>query len=309
MNKYAKSILNSKFCNVCPRKCNIDRANGVGFCGAKDKAVISKIMIHNWEEPFLTNSCSTNRDEKHGSGAIFFSGCNLKCVYCQNYEISSKICGKEVTDYELAEIFKLLESKNVCNINLVTPTHFVKQIIGALSIYKPKIPIVYNSSGYETIETIKALEGLVDIYLFDFKYINQNTAKDYSNAINYPEICKNALLEAKKQVKNEVFDGNIMQKGIVIRHLLLPGESQIAILILNFIKDNLGKNSYVSLLNQYAPFGKAKSIAKLNKRPTDLEYKRVVNFAKSLDMPNIFLQDKTSANDEFVPDFSVFCDF
>ena len=272
-------------------------------------AQVSKIMVHNWEEPFLTNSCSTNPREHHGSGAIFFSSCNLRCVYCQNYSISQTTCGQNVSSDQLIEIFKKLESQNVCNINLVTPTHFVKQIISALTKYKPKVPVVYNTSGYETAETIKALRGLVDIFLFDFKYASSDKSSEYSHAPAYVKNCKIALCEAKKQQKNDIFEGGIMKSGVVVRHLLLPGCSSDAIEILNYLHDTYGKNKNISLLNQFTPCGEANAIPSLNHRPKPIEYKRVVSYAKTLDMPNIFIQDESSATEEFIPDFSTFCDF
>lgn len=307
MNKFAKEIIISQNCNACPRKCNVNRQISAGFCGAKDIAQVSKVMVHLWEEPFLTNICGP-LGEKRGSGAIFFSGCNLKCIYCQNHQISSVCSGKQTTATELADIFKQLEKQNVCNINLVTPTHFVKQIIEALNIYRPKIPIVYNTSGYENPETILALEYYIDIFLFDFKYFSSQKAKEYSSALNYPEVCKKALLEARKIVTDK-FENGIMQKGLVVRHLLLPDNSTDGIEILKWINSNLGKNTFVSLLNQYVPEGHATTHPVLKNKPKKLEYTRLVAFAKKLDMPNVFIQDSTSASECFIPDFNTFCDF
>ena len=307
MNKYAKHILNAKLCNVCPRKCNVDRTTQKGFCGAPNYAVISKIMVHNFEEPIISNIFEGEETSgKKGCGAIFFSGCNLKCIYCQNYEISSECNGKKLTSAELAEEIKKLEAKNVACIDLVTPTHFVKQIIEALEIYKPKIPIVYNTSGYETPETIKALSGYVDIFLFDFKYYSPSVAKEYSAAINYPEICKIALLEVKNTLKTDIFDGKLLKRGIIIRHLLLPNCAKDGVKVLDYICKNLGKNTIVSLLNQYVPMGKAINHPVLKNRPTKLEYKLLVSHAKTLDMPNVFIQDEESASCVYTPDFSCF---
>ncbi|MBO4570281.1 MAG: radical SAM protein [Clostridia bacterium] len=304
MNSYAENLINSVRCNACPRKCNVDRNKGVGYCGATNEMRIAKVMVHNWEEPFLTNCENSDKNAPHGCGAIFFSNCNLKCVYCQNYEISNANVGKVVTPKELAKIFKELEDKNVCNIDLVTPTHFVRGVIEALNIYKPKIPIVYNTSGYENKETILALDGLVDIFLFDFKYMSETNALKYSNAKNYPEICKTALLTAKSYLKEDIFENGLMKKGIIVRHLLLPNASQDGIEILDFINKNLGKNTYVSLLNQYIPLHKASLYPEINKRPKALEYKRLITHAKELNMPNVFLQDEASASETFIPDFS-----
>ncbi|MBQ7452746.1 MAG: radical SAM protein [Clostridia bacterium] len=266
--------------------------------------MVSKVMIHYYEEPMLENIFDgVETGGNKGCGAIFFSGCNLKCIYCQNYKISGACEGKETSPEELANIFKDLESQNVASIDLVTPTHFAKQIIEALSIYKPKIPIVWNTSGYENAETIKALDGLVDIYLFDFKYITPSIAKELSSAEDYPQICKNALLEAKKQLKNDIFEDGLLKKGIIIRHLLLPSLAKDGIKILDYIHDNLGKDSIVSLLSQYVPEGKAKNHFILKNKPTKLEYKALVAHANKLKMPNVYVQDFSSASENYIPDF------
>ena len=305
MNKYAKEILNSQLCNICPRKCNVNRNTTRGFCGAPNVAVVSKIMVHNYEEPIISNIFEDKSTSgKKGCGAIFFSGCNLKCIYCQNYEISSVCKGKTLTSAELASEIKKLEEKNVACIDLITPTHFVKQIIEALNIYKPKIPVVYNTSGYETPETIKALNDYVDIFLFDFKYISPNLAREYSCAVDYPEICKKALIEAKKWLKNDIFEGGLLKRGIIIRYLLLPNTAKDGKHVLDFIYKNLGQNTIVSLLNQYVPMGKAIFHPVLKNRPTKLEYKILINHAKKLDMPNVFIQDEDSASASYTPDFS-----
>lgn len=310
MNKYAQHIINSETCNACPRRCDVNRKSKLGFCGAPEKIWIAKIMVHNWEEPYLTNCSNNNKQQRHGSGAIFFSQCNLKCVYCQNNEISNHLCGKQLTPKQLANIFKKLEKQNVCNINLVTPTHYVKQIIQALEIYKPKIPIIYNTSGYENKETILALKKYIDIFLFDFKYFSNQTSLLYSYAKNYPEKCKIAIKTAKKIIKSDIFDKNgIMQKGIVIRHLLLPGKVNEAINLCNYIYNNIGHNTYLSLLNQYIPMHKANLFPEINRKVKPIEYKVVVNYLKTLDMPNVYLQDELSSSSQYIPDFNVFCEF
>lgn len=327
MNKYAKKLITADTCNICPRMCNVDRTTTFGFCKSPKNAMISKIMIHNWEEPILTNifdddpapicnnqAANTSaqndylknikKNEKRGCGAIFFASCNLRCIYCQNYKISQlSTCAKSYTPHELAQVFRDLEAQNVACIDLVTPTHFAPEIIKALEIYKPKIPVVYNTSGYENAETIRALKGYVDIFLFDFKYFSNTTAQQYSKAADYPEKCKIALLEAKKWLKNDIFEGKLLKSGVIIRHLLLPKNSEDGVLILKWIEKNLGKNTYVSLLNQYTPEGEAITHPVLKNRPTALEYKRLVNMAASLDMPNVFIQDASSASAAFIPDF------
>ncbi len=283
-------------CNVCPRNCNVDRHTAKGFCQAGDKMVISKVMLHYFEEPILTGG------ENKPSGAIFFAGCNLKCVYCQNYEISHGAQGKEVTVSEFIEIIKKLESMGAENIDLVTPTHYAVQIANALKIYKPSVPVVWNTSGYENPETIKALAGLVDIYLTDFKYADDNLAIKYSKAPDYVKNAKNALKEMKKQQKDNVFENNKLVRGIVIRHLVLPNNTKDSIKVLDIVKDICGKDAILSIMAQYTPM--TKNLPKeLCRKITPLEYKTVVNHALKLGLTNSFTQDLSSASACFTPNF------
>ena len=201
-------------CEICPRKCKIDREKQVGFCGAKTLK-IAKVMLHQWEEPIISG--------KHGSGAIFFSHCTLKCLYCQNSEISEFGNGKETTVFELAKIFEDLENSGAENINLVSPTQYTNEIIEALKIYRPKIPVVWNTGGFETVETIKKLKGFVDIFLTDLKYFSPEISKDLSKAEKYFEFASKAILEMRKnQPKDEFFENGMMKKGLIVRHLVLP---------------------------------------------------------------------------------------
>lgn len=284
-------------CNICPRKCNVNREQTHGFCLAQNEIVVSKIMLHQGEETFLLT-----QNEK-GSGAIFFSGCNLGCIYCQNYKISHEISGKTISPQELANIFKLLEEKGAGNIDLVTPTHFTMQILDALKIYKPKVPVVWNSGGYESPETIKLLEGFVDVFLVDFKYYGNSFAIKYSKAPNYKENIVSCLKEMKRQIPNNIFENGKLVKGIVVRHLVLPNLTKDSFNVLNSIKEILGKNALVSIMSQYTPFGKASSFPEINRKISKLEYKAVLSHALKLGFKNALVQDLCSASTEMIPDF------
>ena len=285
-------------CEICPRKCGINRANRTGFCGQNEKIRISKVMFHHYEEPLISG------DEKDkGSGAIFFTGCNLKCVFCQNFPISHGNKGKNISAKRLAKIFKKLEKKGALNINLVTPSHFSKQIIEALKIYKPRIPIVWNSNGYETNETIEKLKDYVDIYLVDLKYMDNELSKKYSKAPNYVENATQAILQMKKNQPYDLIENGLMKKGIIIRHLILPTHTNDSIRCLDFIHNQIGENSIVSLMSQYEPRYNAGEYQEINRKITPLEYKRVVNHALNLNMTNCFTQDLSSANSQYTPKF------
>ncbi|MDO4607690.1 MAG: radical SAM protein [Clostridia bacterium] len=285
-------------CRLCPRQCNAIRTandNVGGVCAMPESIRLARAALHFWEEPSISG--------KNGSGTVFFSGCPLHCVFCQNSEISTKNIGKTVTPEKLADIFKNLEQQGAHNINLVTPTHYVPQIVESLNIYKPNIPIVYNTSGYETVETIKILKDYVDIYLFDFKYIDPNKAKLYSNAENYPEICKYALLEAYSQQSECVFDeSGIMQKGVIVRHLLMPAATNDAIAVFDWVRSNT-PNVFFSLMSQYIPIGRAKDMPFINRKITDREYNKVVEHIINSNFENCYIQEKGSATTKFIPDF------
>lgn len=284
-------------CNICPRNCNVNREINSGFCKATDKIIISKVMLHQGEEPFLTHN-------DKGSGAIFFAGCNLGCVYCQNYQISHNIVGKSFSVQELANLFKTLEEKGAGNIDLVTPTHFTLQIIEALKIYKPKIQIIWNTGGYEKPETIKLLEDYVDIYLTDFKYADNSLALKYSKAPNYFENAKASLIEMKKQKPENIFKDGKLVSGIVVRHMVLPGYVKDSVKVLDTISSILGRSALVSIMSQYTPFGEAKDFPEINRRIYKLEYKAVVAHALKLELNNALIQDEASATTEMIPDFN-----
>ena len=284
-------------CESCPRKCGIKKKKKNGFCGVK-KLKVAKVYLHKWEEPPISGT--------NGSGTIFFSGCNLKCVYCQNSEISFGAVGKEITVERLVEIFKELELKKAHNINLVTPTPHVFEIIEALKIYKPKIPIVYNTSGYESEEIIKLLKDYVDIYLTDLKYYDKKLSKTLSGAENYFEVATKAILQMRKNQPKDVFDDNgIMQKGVIIRHLVLPSCTNDSVKILDWIFNNLGDNTIISIMGQYVPCFKANGYDFINKKLKPIEYKRVVNYFNLLGFKNGFMQSLDSASDEYIPSFDL----
>ncbi len=282
-------------CAICPRKCNINRAKNLGFCGVKEKIKISKVMLHQFEEPII----SVNK----GSGAIFFAGCNLKCVFCQNYKISHKLKGKYISIKKLANIFKKLEKKGATNINLVTPTHYTTQIIDALKIYKPKIPVVWNSSGYETPQTIEILKDFIDVYLVDLKYFSNQLALKYSKAGDYFENASASIIQMKKNQPKDIIENGIIKKGIIIRHLVLPSHTDDSIKCLNFIENNLGTNTIVSIMSQYEPTYEAVNYPEINKKITPLEYKRVVNYAINLGLKNAYVQELSSASSIYTPKF------
>ncbi len=295
-------------CNICPRKCNVNRETTLGFCRMPNDILIAKVMIHHFEEPIISGEC----DDTRGSGAIFFAGCSLGCIYCQNSNISgggakSFVTNgfKKVTPKELADIFKKLEDKGAYNINLVTPTHYTMQIIQALKIYKPKVPVVWNTSGYELPETIKLLDGLVDIYLTDFKYFEPANAKRFSFAENYPKICKTSLLEMKKQQPKDVIENGLMKKGIIVRHLVLPKLLNDSLKVIDFVHDNLGEDTIFSLMSQYVPMVKAQDDPQLCRRITPLEYKILCRKLEKLEFKNAFVQEFESAKSSFTPDFEI----
>lgn len=283
-------------CTICPRKCSVDRSKNLGFCGQSKTVKIAKVMLHMWEEPIISGT--------KGSGAIFFSGCNLKCIYCQNYQISSLGYGKEVTIETLVDLFKQLENAGAHNINLVTPTHFTLQIIEALKIYKPKISIVWNTSGYESVETIKLLKDYVDIYLTDLKYYNRALSTEYSSCTNYFDVATTAILEMRKNQPKDIIEDGLMKKGLIVRHMVLPTNSADSIAILNWIEENLGKDTFISLMSQYTPYYKAKSHKILKHKLKSREYDKVLKKLVELDFNNGFVQDLDSSTCEFIPDFS-----
>ena len=286
-------------CTLCNYNCKINRNNSLGVCKCGILPKLALANVHKWEEPCISGI--------NGSGTVFFSGCNLKCVFCQNHEISHQNFGKEITVERLSEIFLELQNKNVHNINLVSPTPYVLQIIEAIKLAKSNglnIPIVYNTNSYENIETIKLLNGYIDIYLPDLKYYDDEIAIKYSNAKNYFKVASENILEMINQVGTAQFDeNNIMQKGVIIRHLILPGQILQTKRILNWIHENLPKSTYVSIMAQYFPTYKAKDLNEINRKITKQEYNFVVSMLK--DFENGFIQDLGEHEEEYVPNFNL----
>lgn len=280
-------------CSICPRHCNVDRSVNLGFCQSPDNFRVARAALHFWEEPCISG--------KEGSGTVFFSGCNLKCVFCQNNEISAENKGVEISDDKLISIFENLISQGANNINLVNPTHYAKRLAKVLGRWKSPVPIVYNSSGYEEVETLKALDGLIDIYLPDLKYIRAEKAMRYSKAADYFEKASAALLEMRRQVEDK-FDGNIMKSGMIIRHLILPQNTNSSIAVLDFIKSNF-PNTFVSLMAQYTPCGDLSEFPEINRKITKREYEKVVNYALDNSFDKLFIQELSSADKSFIPKF------
>ncbi len=280
-------------CSICPRHCNVDRSVNLGFCQSPDNFRVARAALHFWEEPCISG--------KEGSGTVFFSGCNLKCVFCQNNEISAENKGVEISDDKLISIFENLISQGANNINLVNPTHYAKRLAKVLSSWKSPVPIVYNSSGYEEVETLKALDGLIDIYLPDLKYIRAEKAMRYSKAADYFEKASAALLEMRRQVEDK-FDGDIMKSGMIIRHLILPQNTNSSIAVLDFIKSNF-PNTFVSLMAQYTPCGDLSEFPEINRKITKREYEKVVNYAFDNSFDKLFIQELSSADKSFIPKF------
>lgn len=280
-------------CSICPRHCNVDRSVNLGFCQSPDNFRVARAALHFWEEPCISG--------KEGSGTVFFSGCNLKCVFCQNNEISAENKGVEISDDKLISIFENLISQGANNINLVNPTHYAKRLAKVLGRWKSPVPIVYNSSGYEEVETLKALDGLIDIYLPDLKYIRAEKAMRYSKAADYFEKASVALLEMRHQVEDK-FDGDIMKSGMIIRHLILPQNTNSSIAVLDFIKSNF-PNTFVSLMAQYTPCGDLSEFPEINRKITKREYEKVVNYAFDNSFDKLFIQELSSADKSFIPKF------
>ncbi len=286
-------------CNACPRKCNVERNIGEfsrGFCKMPYNAVLARASLHLWEEPVISGV--------RGSGAIFFSGCNLRCVFCQNYEISHENFGKQVSKSEFIDIVKRLENQGAHTINLVNPTHFVPFIKEVFSEYKPSVPVVYNTGGYDDVESIRSLHGLIDVYLPDLKYFDSDVSKKYSNAENYFEKASKAVLEMQRQVGKSVIKDGIMQKGMIIRHLVLPKNTDQSIKILRWIKDNLPIDTYISLMSQYVPYVKTE-YKELNRRIVTAEYQKVIDEFERLGFENGFMQERSSAQTDFIPKFDL----
>jgi putative pyruvate formate lyase activating enzyme len=289
-------------CILCPRNCAVNRVSGeVGYCKAGLKIKIARVSLHNWEEPCISGSS--------GSGAIFFSNCNLNCVFCQNHNISHEGVGKDVSVERLSQIFLEQQQRGAHNINLVTPTHYVPQIIEALKIAKENglsVPIIYNSNAYENINTIKALQGYIDVYLPDLKYFNDKYAQKYSSAPSYFKVASQAINEMVKQVGSPKFDNSgLMTKGVIIRHLMLPGLLFDSKKIIDFIYNTFGDSVYLSLMNQYTPMHNAEKYAEINKPLNPKHYNSLIEYCISLGISKAFIQDNGTSSEIFIPDFDL----
>lgn len=289
-------------CEICPHKCKIDRTkNQVGRCKSKDTVKVALVSIHKFEEPCISG--------KNGSGTVFFSNCNLSCDFCQNYEISQQGIGKEISIERLSEIFIEQQERGANNINLVSPTSYAVQIIEAIKIAKSKglkIPIIYNTNGYENIETIKMLNGYIDIYLPDLKYAENELAKKYSKIENYFEIATEAIKEMNKQVgRNEYDENGIIKKGIIIRHLILPNHTENTKKVLKWVSENMPRDITISIMAQYFPTYKAKNIKDINRKITKYEYKKIENYLYSLDLQNGYIQEIGKNEEEYVPKWKI----
>lgn len=282
-------------CKLCPRACSVDRSSGVGYCKSPDSLRVSRASLHYWEEPCISG--------RNGSGAVFFSGCNLGCVFCQNYEISHENKGMEISDDKLIEIFEGLIENGANNINLVNPTHYAHRIASVLSRWKSPVPVVYNTSGYESVDGLRMLDGLVDIYLPDFKYIRPDKAKKYSKAEDYPDVVKLALAEMRRQVSEDIFDDNgIMKRGMIIRHLILPANTNSSLSVIDYISENYS-DTYLSLMSQYVPCGDLTDYNEINRPITKREYNKVLDYALDKGLSKLFVQELSSADKKYIPAF------
>lgn len=297
--KYSNLLEN---CRLCNRFCGVNRINGdLGICKANDKIKIARAALHKWEEPPVSGEI--------GSGTIFFSHCNLKCVFCQNHEISQEYSGAYISIKRLSEIFLELQEQGAANINLVTPTHYIPQIIEAIEISKSKglsLPILYNTNGYDSLEAIKLLDGYIDVYLPDFKYFNDKYALKYSKINNYEEQILPILKEMFKQVGCPKFnDKGLIQKGIIIRHLMLPGLLFDSKKVIDKIYNTFGDNVYISIMNQYTPLYNAEKYPEINKPLNPKHYDSLINYAAEIGVKNGFIQESGTNNKKYVPPFNL----
>ena len=302
MTKEVIRVNKGAVCRLCPRNCKKERIAGqvetYGYCRVSRELKVARAALHFWEEPCISG--------EEGSGTVFFSGCNLQCVYCQNVEIAKGVRGKTISIERLAEIFLELQEEGANNINLVTPSHYYPQIKEALLLVKEKllIPVVVNTSSYDCVESLREMEGLVDIYLADFKYLDNELAKKYSNASNYPQVAKEALKEMFRQVGEPVFDEEgRMKKGMIVRHLLLPECKEDSKAVIKYLYETFGDSVFISIMNQYTPLSHVASYPELNRRITEEEYEEVVDFAIDLGIENGFVQEGETAEESFIPAF------
>lgn len=280
-------------CRQCPHKCGVERTIKRGICGVNTLR-IARYGLHHWEEPIISGD--------KGSGTIFFSGCPLKCIYCQNYEVSHRAKGYGITVRELADIMHKLEDEGAHNINLVSPTQFVEDIMRALDIYRPDIPIVYNTGGYERVETINKLKGYVDVYLTDMKYSDIELAKEYSGVYDYPKTSLDAIKVMREQTCDVINDG-LMSSGLIVRHLVLPNAIKNTQGVIDVLAEHFARDTYISLMSQYTPCAEALNHAKIGRKLKPLEYKLAVNYIEKAGFYNVFIQSEQSVGAEYIPSF------
>lgn len=287
-------------CTLCPRACHANRLIGAtGFCRQSSTLSAARAAMHYWEEPCISGT--------NGSGAVFFSGCNLQCVFCQNHEIALSQKGRSITPKHLSDIFLTLQEKGAHNINLVTPSHFIPQICYAILYAKDRglsLPIIYNSSSYEEVSSLRLLDGLVDIYLPDLKYFSPDLGEKYSHAPNYFEKASAAISEMFRQVGKPVFSNQLLTRGIIVRHLILPGQTKDSKKILRFLHETYHDDIYISIMNQYTPLPHVASIPELSRKVSSEEYHRVLRFADAIGIQNGFIQEGDCAQESFIPEFN-----
>ena len=279
-------------CNLCPNECNVDREKFIGRCLSGNNFKIAKYAPFFYEEPPVSG--------KFGSGAIFFCGCSLKCRFCQNYPLSRNEQGIEVSDEKLIEIIKELEGEKVHNVNLVNPTHYADKLYNVFSVYKPSVPVVYNTHGYEKTETLEKVNSFVDVYLTDLKYYSPKRSLRYTGIKDYFE---KASVAIKKMVKDKplIIENGIIKQGVIVRHLILPQNTDESISLIKFYAENIGDNAYLSLMTQYTPYGDLEGLEELKRTLSAREIKKVTDFVFSLDLKNVFLQEKSSSDERFIP--------
>lgn len=292
-------------CKLCPRGCNVDRDGGeIGYCGETSKIRVARTSLHQWEEPCITG--------KYGSGTVFFSGCSLKCIFCQNHNIADSSVGQVFTTQQLAEAFLRLQENKASNINLVTAGHYVKQIVPAIELAKEQglhIPVVYNSSAYETVESLRMLNGLIDVYLPDCKFFSAEISENYAKTKDYFDVASKAIDEMVNQVGTPVFDeknGNMI-KGVIVRHLVLPGHTKDSMAILKCLHETYGNQIFISIMSQFTPVIRQEKYLNLNRTVTKREYRKVLEYALLLGVENAFIQEGDAAEESFIPEFD--CSF
>lgn len=279
-------------CNLCPNKCNVDRNAGFGACGVKNTLNIAKYSLHYFEEPVISG--------KNGSGTIFFTGCALRCAFCQNYSLSRAERGIDITPNRLADIFKELEDMGANNINLVTPSHYVLEIKKAFEIYRPKLPVVYNTHSYENTDALRIIDPYVDIYLPDLKFVSPFISNRYTGKSNYFEVSEKAI-KFMMQSKKTVIENGLMKSGVIVRHLVLPTCQNDSVKVVEWFSENATNGAYLSIMSQYTPFGDTEKFSELKRKTSKREYDKVVDKAIELGLENVFVQDGNSASENYIP--------